>query len=194
MNSLWNLFCRGRGRCRSRINVIFLDTFPPHILDELPPGYPPSGHFEPETSNEPEYNVRVLDRPDSGPRSRRLFSHESWPDPSVPPYTIRFTHSDPTSQMATTLYHELLHVWFVNARPRSTYPTGHGAVELGQFEDEFFRHLQDFTAQIDEVESRIHAEARAVPERETSLESPAELPPTTEATSRKKKRNPFPSG
>ena len=67
-----------------------------------------------------------------------------------------FFYQEATSAMAHALYHELLHVWFVNATvgENRRYPTGHGSVSDCQFEEDFLQLLADHAAALATLEGR----------------------------------------
>jgi hypothetical protein len=82
--------------------------------------------------------------------------------------------------MASTLYHELLHVWFIHARQGVPLPTGHG--DLGkdpdQVDPEFFEGIKAFMGELDELEQKLHAEAEA--ERQRVVQTPSPTPDVSE--------------
>ncbi len=165
VHSLWRMFCRGQQRCRSRISVLFPLERPPETTDA-------SGKFDPDTPNAPRYTVWVQSREPRDPNSRAIPLGGSWPTPRNA--LIVFSYTDPESSMASTLHHELLHVWFVNARRSALFPTGHGAnVERGEIEPEFLRYLRRFSGELDALEERLKNEARRREEerRRTALEA-----------------------
>lgn len=185
INSLWNLFCGGgRSTCRSHISVIFTTRLPAETTDA-------SGYFQPSSPNQPRYNVWVLSRLPRQPDERGITIGGSWPPAGET--LITFTHGDPESSMASTLYHEMLHVWFVHAgRQDIGYPTGHDDVTEGEIEPQFLGLLRGFTRELDTLERRIHQEAaeqrRAPPESRPEVRP--ESPPSPEPEPR---RRPEPS-
>ncbi|HEX9776197.1 MAG TPA: DUF4157 domain-containing protein [Actinomycetota bacterium] len=151
INSTWSTLCGGRRTCGARIEVRF--------VDELAEGFDSAdGHFE-ETDF--GYRVHVENRRPSAGGGITLGG--SWPGGSQPNIDIHFTHSEPESAMASTLHHEMLHVWFVNARPDAHYETGHGDVMRGQIDPEFLERLQAFSRELDELEERARTRQRAAP-------------------------------
>ena len=56
--------------------------------------------------------------------------------------------------MAQVLYHELLHVWFLNVATSigRRYPTGHGLVTRCEFEEEFLELLGANAAELSTIE------------------------------------------
>ncbi|WP_045855612.1 eCIS core domain-containing protein [Teredinibacter purpureus] len=151
INALWRLFCRGRRHCRSQIHVVFTDTLPAHRSDA-------SGFFEPNRPNQPRYNVWVRTLAPRNPNNRGIILGGAWPSRRNP--LLHFSHTDPESAMASTLYHECLHVWFIHAgRQDIGFSTGHGDVELAEIEPQFLDGLRTFTAEIDELERRIRQRA-----------------------------------
>lgn len=176
INSLWRLFCHGRGNCRARVSVLFTQTLPTTEAGA-------SGYFEPGSPDQPHYNVWVLSRLPSIPDGRSITLGGSWPPGDA---LIHFTHADPESDMASTLYHEMLHVWFVHAgRQDIGFPTGHGDVTRGEIEPQFLEMLRGFTRELDALEGRLHQEAeqrRAAPEPQP--EASPEFPSAPEPRAR----------
>jgi hypothetical protein len=168
VNTLWRMFC-GSGECSSNITVSFVETLPSHATEA-------SGFFEPNARNQPNYTVwiesrrpRRTDLPD---RSRGI----DWPGGA--PIDFHINIHDNASIMANTLYHELLHIWFLHVRRRALLRTGHGDVMRGEIEPEFLGLLQQFGSEMETLEAAIHAEAAR---RESVSEpvSPAVPEPTT---------------
>jgi hypothetical protein len=126
------LFCNGSGQCASRIEVIF--------ADEMPPDYSKaSGFFRPSEARARRYEVHVKTVKDSAPRG--LFTIAAGGE------TQR--QKNAVEAMATTLFHELLHVWFVNEGSIQDIPwdqrTGHGnLLDGGKYHPDFKRRLDDF--------------------------------------------------
>jgi hypothetical protein len=148
VNSLWRTFCRS-GTCRTRIRVRFLDQLPQSDRE-----LGAAGHFEPDQPGAREYRIRLRNElPSAG-----TVIGGSWPGGS--PVDIAFTHSDPESGMAETVYHELLHVWYVNTQQDSLYPTGHGDVQRGEIAPLFLERIQGFMRDIDALEDQVHAQER----------------------------------
>jgi hypothetical protein len=56
--------------------------------------------------------------------------------------------------MAQILYHELLHVWYLNkyGGVKRRYPTGHGLVTLCEFEEDFLELLGGNAAELSTIE------------------------------------------
>jgi hypothetical protein len=146
INSLWRL-ARGKSKLRFRIGVWFVDQLPKAVQGIADA----AGWFHPEDSNADRYDVYVK---------------------NVHPYTgggvtiAAFT--DPESNMAETLHHELLHVEFVRAGLGIRWPTGHGPDPAKQTEPLFAERTQAFANELSELEKKIHSEAK---EREQQAEA-----------------------
>jgi hypothetical protein len=164
INQLWTLFCsRGRGACRSRVTASF--------LDQRSGGWEQAGgYFGPDEPNAAEYrvDVRNLSPPDPDSRSRTL-----WGEWGTGPEQVSWTHVDPESDMANALFHELLHVWFVNtqtdlqgAMPPDLLHTGHGDPYRGEIDPLFSRRYQAFATEMSSLETRLHTEAREAMRRQ----------------------------
>ena len=72
---------------------------------------------------------------------------DSYPSPGSICFTYRF--KDPTSRMAATLYHELLHIWWMN-KYNTTY-AGHGTDlgSCGNYQPAFIENLKRFYRAMD---------------------------------------------
>jgi hypothetical protein len=93
------------GAPRAKIQVHFMDhkEFPEQGHDDA------AGYFTPDTDGEPQYDVFIQWEKDLGPR-----------DFALPPLqNLR----KGKSRMAHSLFHEILHVWFIHAHPGEG--TGH---------------------------------------------------------------------
>ena len=80
---------------------------------------------------------------------------------------IFHSYSDAESEMAHTLYHELLHIWFINnlgGKKGIKFETGHGDINAdvdgNKIEPVFCKKIQSFVKDIDVLESEIHKEAQ----------------------------------
>ena len=98
-----------------------------------------------------------------------------------------YSHADSESSMASTLHHELLHIWFLHSGTDAIYPTGHGDVERGQIEPVFLDRVRAFSGELDALEARARAQAPppvtpSLPNREPpeprTTSSPAASPPS----------------
>lgn len=102
----------------------------------------------------------------------------------VPTYVV-----ERRSMLSETLYHELLHIWYLNehgnlgaaAGLQGMYPyTGHGDADLGEIDTGFSRRLIRFARAIYREESRLAREAPQTPiepQESEQREAPDSLPP-----------------
>jgi len=94
------------------------------------------------------YTVSVTNEKDGSPGERHAF-----PTPDHPCFT--YTFSEGSSEMAKTIYHELLHIWWMNKDPQVDYHNaGHGP-DLGKcsnYEQDFVQKLRDFYRVMDGLE------------------------------------------
>ena len=157
INALYALFCKA-GKCGTRVNVSFVDQLPRGSTDA-------SGLFEPEWAGQPLYDVWVKNvAPHTGPG---IELGGAWPGGTS--IDIPFTYTDAESHMAETLYHELLHVWFVNTQQGSPYTTGHRDVMKGEIDPVFYKAIRGFIGELNDLEKRIHNEAK---QREQTVQPP----------------------
>jgi len=124
------------------------------FVDELPCRDGTDGCFRPSTPGAERYEVFVRTHYSRAASDPTLFVFGEYP--SNPECSVVFFYQEPASFMAQALYHELLHVWYVNARAshRPTYQTGHGKVESCQFEDDFLELLRSHAAALAVLEGR----------------------------------------
>jgi len=92
------------------------------------------------------YNVTILPQGNS-PATPPHF----WPGEG-PAACIRYSFSSGASEMATTIYHELLHIWWIN-NSQNTY-SGHGddADDCSSYAPGFMQKLKDFYGDMDNRE------------------------------------------
>jgi hypothetical protein len=93
------------------------------------------------------YTVSVSRQSDGGPGETHSF-----PTPSDSCFS--YTFSDGSSEMAKTIYHELLHIWWMNKFQTDYKNSGHGT-DLGRcsnYDAEFVRRLADFYRAMDAQE------------------------------------------
>jgi hypothetical protein len=177
---LWRLFCRDIRRL-PRITASF--------VDERDGGWTEAnGDVSPGNARANHYQIHIRNQV---PRIRRYPGytlHSTWGGGS---YVINFQHEDPESQMASTLYHELLHIWFVNTQTNSIFPTGHGDVTQGEIEPLFYGRLRQFSEEIDALEREIHEVARRPDSSSTSV--PAQDPPLSATISTRDQDEQIPS-
>jgi hypothetical protein len=149
VNSLWHLSRDQAKSPRFGVNVAYRTALPPQAQ-----GLEASGFFEPDVPDARRYFVHVKDVPPpsyTGSITLGGISGEG----------VFSTHTDPESDMASTLHHELEHVEFVRTGTGSIWPTGHGDVTKGQVEPLFRQRIEAFAQDIDAIEARIHGEADA---------------------------------
>ncbi|HTA28690.1 MAG TPA: DUF4157 domain-containing protein [Bacteroidia bacterium] len=146
VNELCRMPANRLGPGQKKINISFTDN-----LSCGEPGA--TGCFQPSTQNSYPYSVYVQNIIPSNTNSRTLFGE--W---GGAPNTIRWSHTDPESKMANTLFHELLHVWFLNTHRNALYPTGHGNAYAAQpeIEPDFEARYRLFCSQLDAVERQSH--------------------------------------
>jgi hypothetical protein len=153
VNSLWRL-ASNRGRLVFRIGVTFVDQLPQHLIGRDPA----SGVFTPrdETASRYEVYVRQEQPPIAGGITLGGTTASG----------IAYAHTDPESEMATTMQHELLHVEFVRTLRgghETSYPfeprTGHATNPARDTDPWFLDHERAAHAQIDALEQDIHRRA-----------------------------------
>jgi hypothetical protein len=170
-NDLFAAFCK-KGKCGTRITVIFADTIPGNE----------AGIFQPDSAGAGHYTVWIKNVFPPSPGVRQL-PGGCWPGPKAPEQ-VCYSYGDPETGMAATLQHETMHVWFINTQT-GRWDTGHGDVEKGQIEPVFLARLKAMAADLDALEKKIHAEqaakqqqqapppVREVPLRERDIERDA---------------------
>ena len=102
------------------------------------------GYFVPEEKGQSTYKIYIKnDTPMAG------VSWREWPQGSGSKITSFSV--DPASNMARTLHHELLHVWYLNTQSDDEYPTGHKDVGEREISQLFWDRLKAFAEQQDEL-------------------------------------------
>jgi hypothetical protein len=113
-----------------------------HIVRTLPRcSEDADGCFEPSEPGADRYTVLARAYPtDNDPLHVTTVLGEY---PGNPDCDVVFLFREPESWMAQTLYHELLHIWFINTFDRRArrYPTGHGVATRCEFETDFLERL-----------------------------------------------------
>lgn len=96
------------------------------------------------------YTVSVTKQTDGGPGERHNF-------PSPNDSCFAYTFSDGSSAMASTIYHELLHIWWMNKKQTDYNDSGHGTnlPACDNYKPEFIRKLRDFYRTMDSLEKCI---------------------------------------
>jgi hypothetical protein len=117
----------GAPAAKIQIHVMFKQDFPEQGHDDA------AGYFLPEEEGEPGYDVFIEWQKDAGPN-----------DFTQPPLD---KIKQGKSFMADTLFHELLHVWFIHAHPGKG--TGHGG---GKTDPEFEKRELDFIKDLERLE------------------------------------------
>ena len=143
---LCSLFSDSESEATSSIVTIrFVDEIPT-IIDL------PDGSFEPPRRGARVYEVTLRMQPDHEVFDETVFIFGQYPDNPNCAYT--FYYQQGVSAMAQALYHELLHVWYLNryAGVGRRYPTGHGLVTLCEFEDDFLELLAANAAELSTIE------------------------------------------
>jgi hypothetical protein len=112
----------------------------------------PEGSFQPPRRGAEVYEVTVQIQHDREVFDETFFVFGQYPDNPDCAYT--FYYQSAISSMAQVLYHELLHIWFLNeyAGVERRYPTGHGLVTLCEFDDEFLDLLAANAAELGTIE------------------------------------------
>ena len=157
-NQLYANRCK-KGKCRSRINVVFADQVPGNE----------AGLFEPDEPGARSYNVYVKH---VFPPTPGQMSGGCWPDYKAPK-TVCYSYADPESDMANTLYHESMHVLFINTTGHE-YETGHKDVSQGEIDPVFLERLRGMAKDLDALEAKIKADE----EKKRRQQAPAAPPPS----------------
>jgi len=165
INNLWRLACsRVRsGNCRGKIQVSFLDKPAFQVSCATKEAL---GCLQPSTKDSFPYEVFVENRDSRDETGLSGFY-------GTGPYQVYMPHVDAQSDMASTLFHELLHIEFVNDGIQRQYPTGHGDAMKGEIDPEFSRRLKSFENRLGELETQIHERAKAQTE---SAPPPRQMP------------------
>jgi hypothetical protein len=162
MNQVWTLFCSA-GECRTSITVHFVDQLPPEHREA-------TGAMDPGTRGARAYQIWILYTRPSIPGTRRS---SQWPATGAP---LLFSNvQEPASVMAEGIFHEMLHVWFLNARRGQIAPTGHGPDGV---EPEFLQRLRTAGSQFVELEGVIQAEREQAEQQARRREEEARRPAT----------------
>lgn len=138
---------RATGTPRVRLVLHFTDVLPEHRMDS-------DGCFLPPYPGAQEYTVYVRRYPEQREEDEGLVAYGEYPGNAE--CDIVFLYQQPASSMAQTLFHELLHIWFIHhyrgiAKP---YPTGHGVARRCEFDEEFLELLARHSHELDLLEGR----------------------------------------
>lgn len=167
VNRLWSVLRRGSSR--SHVTLQFVDEIPEGIEGA-------DGFFQPDSPNQPAYSVFVRYREPLSAERRRNTLGGMWPGGSSG-IGFSYTHADSESSMASTLHHELLHIWFLHSGTDAIFPTGHRDVERGEIEPVFLDRLREFSAELDALEARARTQVPPV-----APDVPAREPPEPRGT------------
>jgi hypothetical protein len=79
--------------------------------------------------------------------------------PSPDDRCFTYTFSEGASEMAKTIFHELLHIWWMNQHQTDYHNSGHGTdlKKCANYQPEFVRKLRDFYQAMDELEKCLKA-------------------------------------
>lgn len=125
------------------------DRVPSPEAGSVSPGQPfPNPYDEmidPEAVRKFPYTVSVTNEKDGAPGERHAF-------PTPDDACFSYTFSDGSSEMAKTIYHELLHIWWMN-KDQTDY-TGHDTdlEKCSNYHPFFVRKLKDFYQVMDGLE------------------------------------------
>ncbi len=119
------------------------------------PGQPfpdpsPEGESDPDAVRNFVYTVSITHQSDLDPSYRSAFPH---PDDRC----FAYSYKDGPSAMAATLYHELLHIWWMNNEklPRDDFGHGVDLYKCSNYKRAFAQLLGDFSRVMDNLESCI---------------------------------------
>lgn len=139
---------------KTKINMSFVDKLPNQDAGGSffpPQPYPADGEeTDPEALKNFSYAVKIENQPDySGDVMSRSFP----PSSIVSALSFNYSFTDGGSEMAATIDHELLHIWFVN-KFYSVDNTGHGpdGSDPASYDPTFFDRLRKFYGDMDKLE------------------------------------------
>ena len=163
-NDLYKVFCPG-DKCGTSLKVSVVEKIPGED-----PANPDVGLFAPDTAGAKQYSIWIkhIDPPAAGVIRG---PSTGWPSNDCSK-AVCPTYTDPESEMAGTLFHEALHVWFLNTQKGAKHPTGHGPepAKPGGVEKAFMDRLQSENTDLGNQEKQIHqAQQPQQPPREKSL-------------------------
>jgi hypothetical protein len=124
-----------------------------HFADEVPASLDaPDGSFLPARARAKSYDVTIRAEYRDAAIEPTVFVFGEYPDNPNCAYVFFYRQAE--SSMAQTLYHELLHIWFMNKHfgERRRYVTGHGLVSRCEFEQEFLELLAANAAELSAIE------------------------------------------
>ncbi len=131
----------------SPIIVHFVDALPVNADDY-------DGYVRPIRPDASQYEVFVWNYPARQDDSGEIL-YGQYPGNSL--CDIVFWYQEPESMMAHTIYHELLHIWFINryAGEIREYPTGHGNLTRCELDEEFMDMLREHARELGKLEGRL---------------------------------------
>lgn len=119
-----------------------------HFVDKLEKSFETgaAGYFHPRDKGQKSYRIFLRNESGGADSLFRQYPQASGEkDPK-----ILSSSTGPASRMAATLYHELLHVWFLNTQTGVEHETGHGDVDKFEIEPLFWQRLKSFAEQQDD--------------------------------------------
>jgi len=108
---------------------------------------PREGERDREASKKFPYTVSVTNQTDGTARELHAF-------PAPNDMCFSYTFFDGSSEMATTIYHELLHIWWMNKYQTDLHDSGHGTdlYQCSNYKPFFAEKLRDFYRVMDDLE------------------------------------------
>lgn len=140
------------------------------LVDELPVSADDyDGYMRPVKAAAELYEVFVWNYPESREQPGSAVLYGQYPGNSQ--CDIVFWYTEAASSMAHTLFHELLHVWFLNRfhDEELQYPSGHGKLQRCEIDERFLELLRAHALELDNLEHRhprpldLHRAARRPP-------------------------------
>jgi hypothetical protein len=112
----------------------------------------PDGESDPQAVKNFVYTISITHQTDIDPSYRSAF-------PAPDNQCFAYSYKDGSSAMAATLYHELLHIWWMNNEKLSQDNFGHGIdlYKCSNYERPFAQLLGDFSRVMDNLERCIKA-------------------------------------
>ena len=123
------------GGLDTEVEIHFVDSLLPECHDSS------DGCFMPMKPSADRYRLYVRTQLADAADETTEFVFGEYP--GNPDCGVITFYENASSAMAHTMYHELLHVWYLNAHAgeRRQFPTGHGAVGRCEFEEGFLEAL-----------------------------------------------------
>jgi hypothetical protein len=115
-------------------------------------GHDMSGGFSPAEPGRKKYTVYIKhgDAVPTGTTGPSFYGSANCPANT----NVFYHYKEAESEDAESIYHELLHIWFINQiwRPTPIYPTGHGSWSDCEIEGAFLNKLKVSVSQLDSLE------------------------------------------